>query len=471
MKKTLKVLLILILCLTMAFSSAGAYTLTDKFNEILEVYTYYHLDDTPEPELLRDLLNALITNHPETFDTVVGELVKLYDPYSHYYSVDQLEQQTAAKTSYGIGVTLRAVDGGFELVSVEEGTPAHYVGLKAGDVIRYINGMSTRNLTVGVLSMLFNGDRWAENTIHFTRGENKYRVTLKNDTIHASTVSFETLADNVGYVRVTAFDAELNTYADFRVACQKLAAAGCTRLLVDVRDNNGGDTNEMLNMINFLVPEKDVHLISFASKGDEKETYYSTGSNTAFEKVGVLINGMSISAAECMAYALQQSGRATVIGQRSFGKGVGQYLVPLQDGSMLSVTSLRAENAHGETYHGVGVTPDLEVLNTTAPFDTSSLLPLTQSQATSLRPGDSGEAVLALQQRMVLMGYLTEAEDSFDSQLELVIKLFQRACKLEETGRLNTATYGRLNSTINYLASQEVTTDVQLEKALEWASR
>ena len=72
---------------------------------------------------------------------------------------------------------------------------------------------------------------------------------------------------------------------------------------------------------------------------------------------------------------------------------------------------------------------------------------------------------------MVLMGYLTAAEDVYDEQLELVIKLFQRACKLEETGRIDTATYGRLKSTINYLASQEVTTDVQLETALDWAVR
>ena len=471
MKKKLRLFLILLICLATVFSSAGAYTLTDKFNEILEVYTYYHLDDTPEPELLRDLLNALITHHPDTFDTVVSELVKLYDPYSNYFSVDQVTQQQAAKTSYGIGVTLRAVNGGFELVSVEEGTPAHYVGLKAGDVIRYINGMSTRNLTVGVLGMLFNGEQGAENTIHFTRGENKYRVTLKNDIIHASTVSFEALTDEVGYVRITSFDAELNTYADFRVACQKLADRGCTRLLIDVRDNGGGDTSQMLNMINLLVPQKGVHLISFASKGDEKEAYHSTGSSLAFEKVGVLVNGMSISAAECMAYALQQCGAATVIGQSTFGKGVGQYVIPLQDGSMLSVTSLRAENARGETYHGTGVKPDIEVLNTTTPFDTSTLLPLTQAQATALRPGDSGDAVRALQQRMVLMGYLSAVEDVYDSQLELVIKLFQQACKLEETGRIDNATYGRLNSTINYLASQNVTTDVQLETALEWAGR
>ena len=257
------------------------------------------------------------------------------DRWSYYISADELAayQEQNANAYVGIGVTIRLEnedDAGFTVASVTPGGPAEAAGLQIGDMLLAIDGANMKEL----------GMEEARNRV---RGE-------------VEVVRAELLDGGVGYLKINNFDSGC---AERSIAAiESLREQGATSLLFDVRFNPGGHKDELVELLDYLLPEGPLFR-SVDYKGNE-DIDYSDASCVELP-MAVLVNGDSYSAAEFFAAALQEYGVGTVVGTQTVGKANYQQTFVLSDGSAVAVSTGHYQTPHGVTLAGVGITPDIPV--------------------------------------------------------------------------------------------------------------
>ena len=312
---------------------------------------------------------------------IAGMLSDL-DPHSSYLDADAFkEMQSSTQGEFGgLGIEVGTEDGMVKVISPIEDTPAARAGIRAGDVITKINDTSTKGLTLNDAVKMMRGPVKTPITLTIARQGQTQPIIIKivRDTIRVRSVRSKMLPDNIGYVRIAQFQEK--TGVDLVRHLKELGEKGAPRgLILDLRNDPGGLLTSAIGVsAAFLKP--DTLVVSTDGRApDSKQKYLSNSSDYARGEsdylIGlpswvktvpmvVLVNAGSASASEIVAGALQDHKRATVLGNRTFGKGSVQVILPISDSTAIKLTTSRYFTPKGRSIQATGIDPDVVVADT-----------------------------------------------------------------------------------------------------------
>ncbi|MDD3363061.1 MAG: S41 family peptidase [Hespellia sp.] len=320
-----------------------------KLNLLKNIIDKYYLYDVTD-EQLQDGIYA-------------GVIGGLDDPYSVYYDEEAtkaLLESTSGEYS-GVGAVLSQDEttGYIVVMNVYEDSPAKKAGLTEGDIIYQVDDRQIEKEDLTEIVSWIKGDEGTDVVLHVYRGENldQVDITVTRAKIEAQTVEHEMKDNNIGYIRVSEFDAV--TKDQFEAALTDLENQGMSGLVIDLRSNPGGDVDVTCDMLRLLLPEGK---IVYTKDKDGKEKDYDCDGTHEFKKpLTVLVNGNSASAAEIFTGAVQDYGIGTIVGTTTYGKGVVQSVIDLQDGTYMKITTAEYFTPEGRNINKKGIDPDVEV--------------------------------------------------------------------------------------------------------------
>lgn len=289
-----------------------------------------------------------------------GTVAALNDPYSQYFDEEEYKQFMESTTGefFGIGVQIGAVEGSklITVIAPIKGSPAEAAGLKSGDKIVSVNGVEYTVDEMDEAVKHIKGDKGTTVTLGIvSEGDGRVRdVKITRDEIHTESVITGSIGD-IAYIGLTQF--EENTVNEFTEAMK--AAAGKKGLILDLRGNPGGILEAAVGISDQLLPEAD---IVSAKDNRDKEVFHYTSDEASWNKpIVVLVNGGSASASEIVAGALKDNKAATLVGEKTYGKGVVQTLVPLPVGGGIKLTTSEYFTPSGVSIQDKGIEPDVKV--------------------------------------------------------------------------------------------------------------
>lgn len=292
-----------------------------------------------------------------------GMVNALGDPYSVYYSAEELEeiQQKTEGIYYGIGayISKAATDEFCTISGVIKNTPAEEAGLRAGDIIYEVDGVLAQGMETTEIVALIKGEEGTMVTLTLIReGESDYlSVPVERRKIESPTVEWEMLDEHIGYIMITEFDDV--TTDQFAEALAECKANGMTGLILDLRSNPGGNLSTVCEISRMLLPEG--LIVYTEDKYGHREEYTGDGGREIDIPMVVLVNGYSASASEILAGAIQDYEVGTIMGTTTFGKGIVQRIISLSDGSAVKLTVSKYYTPKGNDIHEKGIVPDVEV--------------------------------------------------------------------------------------------------------------
>lgn len=324
--------------------------ISEKISTLQKVIETYFLFD----EEMEDVEDGIYT----------GMLYGLGDPYSTYYSkenFDKLMEETEG-VYHGIGVMISQdrISGVVTIVRVFQNGPSFEAGLQPGDMIYKVGGEEITGIDMDILVKNYiKGPEGTKVDITVLRPEvNDYMdFQVARRQIEVPTVAHKMLEDQIGYVQVTQFDGI--TAQQFKDAVDDLQSQGMKKIVVDLRDNPGGVLNGVVEMLDYILP--DGLLVYTEDKNGKGDKFYSKDGHQLDLPMAVLVNGNSASASEVFAGAVKDFKWATLVGTKTFGKGIVQSLIPLGDGTAVKLTVAHYFTPSGYDLHGKGIEPDVSV--------------------------------------------------------------------------------------------------------------
>lgn len=291
-----------------------------------------------------------------------GYVDALGDPYSVYYNAEETQDlfESAEGEYTGIGVVFsQNIETKISTaIQIYDG-PAKEAGLKEGDILYKVDGedVSTDDLSNTVKKI--KGEEYTTVEITVLRGSNAEEVTLtiERRKIQVETVVSEMKDGNVGYIRITEFDTV--TMDQFEEALQELEDQGMEGLIVDLRSNPGGNLQTVVDMLDLILPEGTV--VYTEDKYGNQDVYKSDEAHQFTKPLVVLVNGNSASASEIFAGAVQDYGVGTIMGTTTYGKGIVQQVIKLDEETSVKLTISEYFTPNGRSIHGKGIEPDVEV--------------------------------------------------------------------------------------------------------------
>ena len=302
-----------------------------------------------------------------TYGALKGLVESLGDPHTIFSTPTEREaQDVSLRGSFdGVGVQVDQRDGVLRVVAPIEGSPAEQAGIRAGDVIRAVDGKTVKDLTLQEVVQLIRGPRGTTVTLTIVRdGEPApLEVQIQRAEIKLQSVRARMLDGGLGYLRITSFSS--STGADAVAAVSQLMASDPRGLVVDVRSNPGGYLSAAVDVASQFMSDG-VVLYQQSASGSRQEYRSKAGGRATTLPVVVLIDRGSASASEIVAAALRDNGRAVLIGEPSYGKGTVQTVHRLSDSSGLRVTSAQWLTPSGRPLERNGLQPDLLVSGSVA---------------------------------------------------------------------------------------------------------
>lgn len=291
-----------------------------------------------------------------------GMLESLDDPHSVYFTKEEMRSfQEDIKGKYvGVGMVIqKKVGEPLTVVSPVEDGPAYKAGIKPKDKIVEIDGASTYNLTSEEASKRLKGKANTTVKVKVFREVNKMTKVfeLKREMIELKYVKSKMLDGGIGYLRLTQFGD--NVYPDMKKALENLQAKGMKGLIFDLRSNPGGELGQSIKIASMFI--ENGKIVSTRQKKGEESVYTREGKYFGNFPMVVLINGGSASASEIVSGALKDHKRAILIGEKTFGKGSVQTLLPLPDGDGIKITIAKYYTPNGVSIDGTGIEPDKKV--------------------------------------------------------------------------------------------------------------
>ena len=294
-------------------------------------------------------------------DAAAAAMVKATgDRWSYYISAKDYdthrEQEENAYVGVGITIQQQGDDSGFLIVMVTDGSPAKEAGIEVNDLLIGVEDQDVRGMTTDEVGMLVKGEEGTKVSLTVLRKGENLTLSVERRRIEQPVAKGELLENGIGLVRVYNFDARC---ADETIAAiEQLRAEGARKLIFDVRNNPGGFADELVKLLDYLLPEGDLFR-SVSFDGTEKV-------DTSDEKyldmpMAVLVNGNSYSAAEFFAAALQEYEAAVVVGEPTVGKGYYQQTIPLGDGSAVALSTGKYFTPKGNSLAEKGITPTVRV--------------------------------------------------------------------------------------------------------------
>ncbi|MCD8390450.1 MAG: S41 family peptidase [Firmicutes bacterium] len=383
------------------------------------------------------------------------------DSYSTLYTADEYAQfeNSINNAFYGIGVTLEQ-DGEYVKIAEIASTQAQEAGIEVGDKIVKVDDVDVVGWSMSDVRSKVIGELGTTVKITVLRGEEELDLVAVRTEVRASTVNYQAIDDNIGYIKISSFGSA--TASEFNDALDQLNQKGIKKIILDLRDNGGGVVVQAVAVAQSIVPEGKI--IDLQYRNDAYNVSYTSSLTSVDKEYVVLVNENTASASEILASAIQDSGVGILLGTQTYGKAVVQTSVPLENGSIIYLTIGQYITRNGNEINGIGLTPDVEVTNTKTQIDATQYTKFDFRTRWAL--GDSSSAVIAAKERLSLLGYYIGSTDNetFNTDLQTAVKEFQLDNGITPYGVLDVVTQVILEDRFEDL---EIYEDTQLEEAYE----
>ena len=350
-KSKLFLLAIIVSCFSSATlsSESDIYKKIDLFGEVLEKINEEYVDEI---------------NQSESMDSAINGLLQSLDPYSAYLSPDNFqEMQTETSGEFGgLGIEVSMEAGVVKVISPIDDTPASRAGLKAGDYIVKINNIQVQGKSLTEAVELMRGPVGSD--IELTvrrRGERKaLTFNLTREIIEIQSVKSDLLDKNIGYLRLTSFNENSSQQIKKRITDFD-KEKNLKGYILDLRNNPGGLLSQAIKITDFFLDNGEIVSTKGRKSSENRRWFAKEGDLTDGKPIIVLINYGSASASEIVAGALKDHKRAIILGDRSYGKGSVQSIIPLRNDGAIRLTIAKYYLPSGTSISEVGVTPDIQV--------------------------------------------------------------------------------------------------------------
>lgn len=374
MKKTiLRILSYVLVALVAAGTTCACFVFaqrgnTGKLQELEAVIDYYFIEEMDQ-KTVEDAAAAAMVD-------------ALGDRWSYYMTAEQyLSYQDTLSNSYvGVGITVKAREDqrGIDIIDVTDGGPAAGAGILAGDVLVAVDDQDITSMVLDDVSAMIRGEENTQVKLTVERAGERKEFTVTRKKFETPVATGELLDDGIGLITIENFDARC---ADETIAAiEDLRKQGATALIFDVRNNPGGYKHELVELLDYLLPEGP--LFRTEDYRGEEEVDESDASFLDMP-MAVLVNLHSYSAAEFFAAALDEYDAAIVVGEKTYGKGYFQTSIELSDGSAVNLSIGKYYTPKGNSLAGVGLTPEVEVVvdeATAAAISAGTLAPMEDPQ-------------------------------------------------------------------------------------------
>ena len=329
--------------------AVDTYEMLNLFGEVLERTKLSYVEEVSDKKLIESAIN--------------GMLVSL-DPHSSFLdaqSFKYMNEQTKGK--FGVlGIEVTMEQGVVKVVSPIDDTPASEAGIKPGDYITHIDGRQVMGLSLNDAVDKMRGKVGTKVRLTIVRAnEQPFDVVVKREEIKIQSVKNDIKADDVVYIRITSFSEDVDKMTEKAIEKAKKSVKNLKGIVIDVRNNPGGLLDQAVNVSDLFLDKGEI--VSTRSRNAEDTVRYSAqkGDIAKGLPIVVLINSGSASASEIVAGALQDHKRAVILGEKSFGKGSVQTVIPLDKYGAMRLTTARYYTPSGRSIQAEGITPDIIV--------------------------------------------------------------------------------------------------------------
>ena len=293
---------------------------------------------------------------------IKGYVAGVGDEYTVYYTKEEMDQEydTAMGNYVGIGIYMivNYEEGTIEVIETMKDSPAEKAGLLAGDYIISVDGEDVTPENANKMSNKIKGEEGTKVKLTIKRDGKEIEFEVERQKIEVSHINAEMLENNIAYIQILDFDG--GTAKEFEKNYENLKSQGATSLIIDIRSNGGGVVDEAIDILNLICDKGSTLLIE--TDKDGKETITKSEKDPIINMpIVVLVNRNTASASEILAGALKDNGKATIVGTKTYGKGVIQSLMRLTDGSGLKTTIAEYCTPNRDKINKIGIEPDITV--------------------------------------------------------------------------------------------------------------
>lgn len=319
--------------------------LYSKISEVDRVINQYYVDEYNIDDIVQN--------------AAVGMVSGLKDRYSRYLNKQQMQYylDSSNGTLVGIGISVKlSIDGYIEIVSVYENSPASLDGVLKGDIILKVNGKDVKEMGYESAVNSVRGSEGSFVDITFKRNDRILEKKIERKKIEVTSVESRMIG-NDGYIKIIEFNQ--STIDQFKRSLKSLSDSGAKSLIFDVRNNLGGTLDSVVAMLDMLLPEGPI--VSATYKGDKTSVLAKSDAKEINLPMVVLANSNTASAGELFTAALKDYNKATIVGEKTYGKGVMQTLIPLSDGTGVNLTTAYFNPPKSGNFNNKGILPDIEI--------------------------------------------------------------------------------------------------------------
>lgn len=338
----------------------------DKYREIIDKYYLGEVDESKLEE-----------------GAIKGYIEGLDDPYTEYISKEDMDTYLDDTMGNFVGIGIYMIKNTkydkIQVLSTIKGSPAEKAGIQAGDLIVSVDGVEYKADDMTTASNKIKGEEGTKVTVELLRGSENVKYELTRSKVKVNQVEGKVISDDIGYIKFTSFDE--TTAEDFKKQYQELAKKNIKSLIIDLRNNGGGIVDQALEIADYIA-DKDSVLLYEVDKNN-KETVRKAKTDPIINMpIIILTNENTASASEILAGALKDLGKAKTVGTTTYGKGVIQQILKLNDGSGLKITIEEYQTPNKNKINKVGIEPDEKV---ELPDSVESILSIKESEDTQLQ--------------------------------------------------------------------------------------
>lgn len=337
-----------------------------KYREIVDKYFLGDVDDEKLEE-----------------GAIKGYIEGLGDPYTEYISKEDMDTYLDDTMGNFVGIGIYMIKNTqydkIQVLSTIKGGPAEKVGIQAGDLIVSVDGVEYKASDMTVASNNIKGEAGTKVVVEILRGVETIKYEITREKVKVNQVEGKVISNNIGYIQFTSFDE--TTAEDFKAKYEELAKQNIKSLIIDLRNNGGGIVDQALEIADYMT-DKDSVLLYEVDKNNKETVRKSKNDAIINMPIIILTNENTASASEILAGALKDLGKAKTVGTTTYGKGVIQQILKLNDGSGIKITIEEYQTPNRNKIHKVGIEPDEKV---ELPESVQNSLSIKESEDTQLQ--------------------------------------------------------------------------------------